>query len=81
MGSADNRVAVLKDAFRTIRGLVEALSVQCAALEFNAARATELEQAGNTFEVVARALAGLRRIESLVDHDGGPADLRSLPQA
>jgi hypothetical protein len=79
--SADNRVAVLKDAFRAIRGLVEALSEQCAALEFNAARATELEQAGNTFEVVARALAGLRRIESLVDHDGVPADLRSLPQA
>jgi hypothetical protein len=80
-GASDNRVAVLKDAFRAIRGLVDAISVQCAALESSAARATELEMAGNTFEVVARALAGLRRIESLVDHDGVPVDVRSIPQA
>ena len=78
---SDNRVAVLKDAFRAIRGLVDALSAQCAALESQASRATELEQAGNTFDVVARALAGLRRMESMVERDGSPVDLRSLPQA
>ncbi len=78
---ADNRVAVLKDAFRAIRGLVDALSARCAELESTAARANELEEAGNTFEVVARALAGLRRMESLVERDGSPVDLRRLPQA
>ncbi|MGO8971656.1 MAG: hypothetical protein ACLQDQ_19015 [Myxococcaceae bacterium] len=78
---SDNRVAVLKDAFRAIRGLVDALSARCAELESHAARASELEEAGNTFEVVARALAGLRRMESLVEHDGSPVDLRRLPQA
>jgi hypothetical protein len=80
-GSSDNRVAVLKDAFRAIRGLVEALSVQCAELESQASRAVELEEAGNTFDVVARALAGLRRMESVVERDGSPLDLRRLPQA
>jgi hypothetical protein len=80
-GSSDNRVAVLKDAFRAIRGLVEALSLQCAELESQASRATELEEAGNTFDVVARALAGLRRMESMVERDGSPVDLRRLPQA
>jgi hypothetical protein len=79
--ASDNRVTVLKDAFRAIRGLVDALALRCAELESHAARATELEEAGNTFEVVARALAGLRRMESLVEHDGSPVDLRSLPQA
>jgi two-component system, NtrC family, sensor kinase len=81
LGSSDNRVAVLKDAFRAIRGLVEALSVQCAELETQASRAAELEEAGNTFDVVARALAGLRRMESLVERDGSPVDLHRLPQA
>ncbi len=80
-GGADNRVAVLRDAFRAIRGLVDALSARCSELELHAARASELEEAGNTFEVVARALAGLRRMESLVEHDGSPLDLRRLPQA
>jgi two-component system, NtrC family, sensor kinase len=80
-GDSDNRVAVLKDAFRAIRGLVDALSAQCAELESQASRATELEEAGNTFDVVARALAGLRRMESMVEHDGSPVDLRRLPQA
>ena len=62
-------------------GLVSALSARCAELESSAARVAELEEAGNTFEVVARALAGLRRMESLVERDGTPVDLRRLPQA
>jgi hypothetical protein len=81
VGGSDNRVAVLKDAFRAIRGLVDALSARCAELETHASRATELEEAGNTFDVVARALAGLRRMESMVERDGTAVDLRSLPQA
>lgn len=81
VGGSDNRVAVLKDAFRAIRGLVEALSAQCAQLESQASRAVELEEAGNTFDVVARALAGLRRMESMVERDGSRVDLRRLPQA
>jgi hypothetical protein len=81
VGCSDNRVAVLKDAFRAIRGLVDALSVRCAELETQASRANELEEAGNTFDVVARALAGLRRMESMVERDGSAVDLRSLPQA
>jgi two-component system NtrC family sensor kinase len=80
-GGSDNRVAVLKDAFRAIRGLVDALSARCVELESHAARASELEEAGNTFDVVARALAGLRRMESVVERDGSPVDLRGLPQA
>jgi hypothetical protein len=79
--ASDDRVTALKDAFRAIRGLVNELTVRCAELETHAARASELEEAGNTFEVVARALAGLRRMESLVESDGSPVDLRSLPQA
>ena len=78
---ADSRVTALKDAFRAIRGLVDALSERCVDLESQAARAMELEDAGHTFEVVARALAGLRRIESLVESDGSPVDLRTFPQA
>jgi two-component system NtrC family sensor kinase len=78
---SDNRVTALKDAFRAIRGLVDALTVRCIELESHAVRATELEEAGNTFEVVARALAGLRRIESMVEQDGTPVDIRTLPQA
>ena len=81
VGGSDSRVNVFKDAFRAIRGLVDELSVRCAEMEFQAARANELEDAGNTFEVVARALAGLRRMESMVEHDGSPVDLRRLPQA
>jgi hypothetical protein len=79
--ASNNRIAVLKDAFRAIRGLVDALSAQCAELESQASHATELEEAGNTFDVVARALAGLRRMESMVERDGSRVDLRSLPQA
>jgi two-component system NtrC family sensor kinase len=80
-GASDNRVAVLKDAFRAIRGLVDALSARCVELESRAAHASEMEEAGNTFDVVARALAGLRRMESMVERDGSSVDLRSLPQA
>jgi two-component system NtrC family sensor kinase len=79
-GASDDRVAVLKDAFRAIRGLVEALTERCAELESEASRDTEVEEAGNTFTVVARALAGLRRMESLVERDGNP-DFRNIPQA
>jgi len=78
---ANSRVIALRDAFRAIRGLVDALAERCGELEAQAARAAELEEAGNTYEVVARALAGLRRIESLVEPDGSPLDLRTFPQA
>jgi two-component system, NtrC family, sensor kinase len=80
-GASDNRVAVLKDAFRAIRGLVDALSARCVELESEASHANDLEEAGNTFDVVARALAGLRRMESMVERDGSPVDLRRIPQA
>jgi hypothetical protein len=80
-GASDDRVAVLKDAFRAIRGLVDALTERCAELEFAATRDTELEETGNTFNVVARALAGLRRMESLVEREGSPGDTRGLPRA
>lgn len=79
-GASDDRVAVLKDAFRAIRGLVDALTERCAELEFEATH-TEVEEAGNTFTVVSRALAGLRRMESLVERDGIPVDFRHTPQA
>jgi hypothetical protein len=77
---SDARVAVLKDAFRAIRGLVDALAERCANLEDEASRAAEMEETGHTFDVVARALAGLRRMESLVERDG-TVDIRNLPQA
>ena len=80
-GASDDRVAVLKDAFRAIRGLVDALSERCAEFESEATRNSALEATGNTFDVVARALAGLRRMESLVEREGSPGAPRGLPQA
>ncbi len=80
-GASDDRVAVLKDAFRAIRGLVDALTERCAVLESEATRDVQLEETGSTFNVVARALAGLRRMESLVEREGSPGNTRGIPQA